>query len=225
MKKLILSLLIVSVFYGCKSVNILYEDIVMDGSNWVVEQQPGGTVQFTNNLIEIIDAKGCTVWFKQKLSGAIKIEYDVIVVDEGGEFDRVSDLNCFWMANDPKNTSDFFKASHERAGKFSNYHGMTLYYVGLGGHNNTKTRFRRYKGDGERPLLPGHDLSDPKYLITANRQVHITLIANKETIQYLRDGEMLFELKDKNPYTDGYFGFRTVNNHMRIKNVRISQLD
>ena len=83
----------------------------MESGNWIVEQQPGGTVTFENNQIEIEDAKGCTVWLKHKLKGAVKIEYDVIVIDEGGAYDRVSDLNCFWMAIDPKNANDFFRQS------------------------------------------------------------------------------------------------------------------
>lgn len=224
MKKIILSLVVLSICYGCRSTSIIYDDTIMNRDNWVVEQQPGGSVVFENKQIEIVDALGCTVWFKHKLAGAIKIEYDVIVIDEGGEHDRVSDLNCFWMATDSKNEDDFFKSSNERAGKFTNYHGLTQYYVGLGGHANTKTRFRRYTGDGERPLLPEHDLSDPKYLITANKQMHITLRANGNDIKYLRDGEVVFELHDVNPYTSGYFGFRTVNNHMRIKNIQISKI-
>ena len=224
MKKIILSLVVLSICYGCRSTSIIYDDTIMNRDNWVVEQQPGGSIVFENKQIEIVDAQGCTVWLKHKLKGAIKIEYDVVVIDEGAEHDRVSDLNCFWMATDPKNEDDFFKNSKQRAGKFPNYHGLTLYYVGYGGHNNTKTRFRRYDGSGERPLLPEHDLSDPKYLITANKQMHITLIANRHVIKYLRDQEVIFELHDANPYTSGYFGFRTVNNHMRIKNIQISKI-
>jgi uncharacterized protein YcfL len=224
MKKIILSLVVLSICYGCRSTSIIYDDTIINRDNWVVEQQPGGSVIFENKQIEIADALGCTVWLKHKLTGAIKIEYDVIVIDEGGEHDRVSDLNSFWMASDPKNKNNFFKTSIERAGKFSNYHGLAQYYVGLGGHNNTKTRFRRYTGDGERPLLREHDLSNPRFLIPANKQMHITLIAKGNDIKYLRDGEVIFEMQDSNPYTSGYFGFRTVNNHMRIKNIQISKI-
>lgn len=71
-------------------------------------------LNFNNKVMEIKDAKDCTVWFKHKLKAPIQIEYDVIVIDKKGQFDRVSDLNCFWMANDPKSPTDFFKESKNR---------------------------------------------------------------------------------------------------------------
>lgn len=89
--------------------------------------------------MEIIDAKGCTVWFKHKLNAPIQIEDDVTVIDKKGQFDRLSDLNYFLMAKDPKNPTDFFKESKNRQGIFTNYHELTQYYVGYGGHNNNKT--------------------------------------------------------------------------------------
>lgn len=224
MKKVRLIFLVL-VFLSCKSEEVIYTGSILEKENWIIEQQPGGKVGFANNTIEITDAKGCTLWLKHKLSGAIKIEYNVTLIDQGGKYDRVSDLNCFWMSNDPKNTSDFFKNSKERAGKFTNYHELTQYYVGYGGHNNSKTRFRRYDGNFDRPLLPEHDLSDPKLLITANKEIHITLIANGNDIKYLRDGEVVFQVNDLAPYTSGYFGFRTVNNHMVIKNFKVSKIN
>jgi hypothetical protein len=225
MKNSLLILSILVLLTACNSSNVLFENEVIEEENWVVEQREGGTVEFKNKTIEIIDAKGCTLWLKHKLSGPIKIEYDVIVIDQGGTYDRVSDLNCFWMSNDPKNKEDFFKNSKKRGGKFNNYHELTQYYVGYGGHNNSKTRFRRYDGNQERPLLEAHDLSDQKYLITPNKVIHITLIADNNHIGYLRGGEVVFELNDSKPYTSGYFGFRTVNNHMLIKNFKVTHID
>ncbi|MCM4157051.1 DUF6250 domain-containing protein [Gramella sp. AN32] len=204
---------------------------VISGSDYmapehlVIEQQPGGSVTFDDGAMEITDVNGCTVWFKNKLESPVKIEYEVTFIDEGGPFDRVSDLNCFWMATDPKNPDDFFAASEERAGKFTNYHGLELYYVGYGGHNNTKTRFRRYNGTMDRPLLPEHDLSEKKFMIKANIKIHVCLIADGNQISYVRNGETVFSIDDEEPYTEGYFGIRTVNNHMKIENLKISNLN
>lgn len=203
---------------------VAYDDVLRNGDNWVVEQQPGGKITIENNVMEITDAKGCTVWFKHKLEGNIKIEYDVTVIDENGPYDRVSDMNCFWMATDPKHPDDFFGISKQRAGYFPNYHELKLYYVGYGGHNNTKTRFRRYNGNANRPLLPQHDLADKEYMIVPNRKMHIELVADGNRIQYVRDREVIFEINDPKPYTQGYFGFRTVNNHMKIENFEIVKL-
>ncbi|MBL4746388.1 MAG: hypothetical protein JKY08_08465 [Flavobacteriaceae bacterium] len=210
---------------SCKtSPQISYNSNHLTKSDWVVEQQIGGNVSFQNQVMEITDTKGCTVWFKHRLQGPISISYDATVIKKGGPYDRASDLNCFWMASDPENPQDFFKNSKNRAGKFRNYHQLTLYYVGYGGHHNTKTRFRRYNGTQNRPLLPAHDLTDAASMIIPNKKMRITLIAKGEKIQYFMNGKLIFEMEDRAPYREGYFGIRTVNNHMIIENLHIKSI-
>lgn len=202
---------------------IYQDEFEGDLSQWVVEQMPGGATVISDGKLEINDAAGCTVWFQHKLNGPLMIEYVATVIDEGGEHDRVSDLNCFWMARDPQNPNDLF-ANSQRTGLFSDYDSLGLYYVGYGGHSNTRTRFRRYAGDGSRPLLPEHDLSDAQFMITPNVPTLIQIIANGSTIQYFRDGELIFDFQDSQPYTEGWFGFRTVDNHMTVDNFRVFEL-
>ena len=203
---------------------VLYEDdFGADLSQWVVEQAGGGTTVLKNGQLDIDDAKGCTVWFKEKLAGSVMIEYEATLMKRGGKHDRVSDLNCFWMAIDPKNPEDLF-ANKNRGGSFKNYHPLRLYYVGYGANNNTTTRFRRYPGDGSRPCLPEHDLRDKKFMHKPNKTIKIQIIADGGKIQYLRDGDIVFDFLDKNPFREGWFGFRTVRNHMRIDNFRVYRL-
>lgn len=193
--------------------------------NWKVEQMPGGTVTVNNGKMEIIDVAGCTVWLTKKLEGPIMITYDAHVIDKGGPQDRVSDLNCFWMAQDMEHPEDLFVNSRKRGGKFSNYDSLRLYYMGVGGHDNSKTRFRRYTGNGERPLLPEHDLSQEEYLIKPNEVTQIKIIAYNGIIQYYRDGKRIIDFYDPDPYTSGHFGFRTVNNHMTLDNFKVFSLE
>lgn len=200
------------------------EDFEKGLENWSVEQMEGGTVKSVNGKMEITDVAGCTVWFKQQLTAPLLIEYDVVVVDQGGPQDRVSDLNCFWLATDPRYPQDFFAGSQERRGQFKDYNPLQLYYVGLGGHNNTKTRFRRYTGDGNKPLLPEHDLSAPEFLITPNQVNHIKIVAHDNIIQYYRNDILIYDFIDPAPYRQGYFGIRTVNNHMLVDNFRVYTL-
>ncbi len=212
-------------FASCKvTQKVVFNDVLNNTENWVIEQQPKGKVEIENGKMKIEDAKGCTVWFKQKLAGNIKIQYDVTVVGNNGPFDRVSDLNCFWMANDPNYPNDFFKESEKRAGHFPNYHHLKLYYVGYGGHDNSKTRFRRYDGNVDRPLLTEHDLSDKKFMITANKKMHIEILVKGNHTSYARDGVVIFDINDPESYTKGYFGFRTVENHMEIENFKVIKL-
>lgn len=222
--KNIYSIILLLVICGCNDDKILYNNVLNDSENWVVEQQPGGQTIFSNEGLEVIDADGCTIWFKNPLEAPVKISYDITIIDQGGQYDRVSDMNCLWMANDPRNPDDFFKASRERAGHFPNYHHFTGYYAGYGGHHNGKTRFRRYNGNVDRPLLPEHDLSDKQFMITANKKMRIEIIVKDTFTSYSRDGELIYEVNDSQPYTEGYFGFRTVNNHMKIENFEVRRL-
>ncbi len=198
---------------------IYKDDFDQSLDNWRIEQMPGGTVQIRNGVLEIDDAAGCTVWFKHKLEGAVSIEYDVEIVVEGGPNDRVSDLNCFWMAQDPANPDDIFAQSAQRGGSFGNYNSLRLYYVGYAANENTTTRFRRYAGDGSKPLLPGHDLD--LYKMTGGEKLHIKIVSNGAINQYWVNGKKIFDFKDPQPYTEGFFGFRTVKNRMRIDNFRV----
>ena len=205
---------------------LLYEENFENGlEHWQVEQMPGGIVTSTDGKLEITDVAGCTIWFKKQLEGPIMIQYDTCVIEEGGPQDRVSDLNCFWMAKDPENPDNLFANSEKRGGKFSNYDGLRLYYMGVGGHDNSKTRFRRYLGNGDRPLLPEHDLSESKYLITPNKITKIKIIAYNGIIQYYRDDQCIINFYDAEPYTSGHFGLRTVNNHMTVDNFKVFRLE
>ncbi len=204
--------------------SLLYkEEFKKNLDDWIVEQQPGGTVSLSDGQLDINDAKGCTIWFAKSISQPMMIEYTATVIDHGGPNDRVSDLNCFWLATDPDRKGFF--SNPARKGRFPQYDTLQLYYVGLGGHNNSKTRFRKYSGTGEKPLLPEHDLSDPEFLITPNQPNHIRIVVYDEIIQYWRNNELIYNILDANPYSEGYFGFRTVNNHMKVDNFLIYTLE
>ncbi|MDW5288281.1 DUF6250 domain-containing protein [Formosa sp. PL04] len=206
--------------------NLIFEENFDSGiTNWVVEQTPDGTVETIDSKLEIDDVSGCTVWLDKKFEGPIMIEYDVFLIQDGGLNDRVSDLNCFWMATDPKNPTNLFADSDKRGGKFSNYDALKLYYMGVGGNENKTTRFRRYVGNGERPLLPQFDLSDAEFMLEPNKAYHIKIVAYGGTIQYFRDNQLLVDFEDTDPYTSGYFGFRTVKNHMTVDNFKVYQLE
>jgi len=186
--------------------------------SFVVELEKPGHVAVTRGVLDIDVPAGATLWWKQEITGPAEIQYEALAVSEGGVNDRVSDLNCFWMAGDAL-------AKH-RSGKFADYDDLRTYYVGLGGNTNTTTRFRRYIGAlGNRPLLPEHDLQAPEFLLRANVWQTIRLVANGHRIQYYRDGKLIFDFTDPAPYTRGYFALRTTQSHIRIRNFRIARIN
>ena len=162
---------------------------------------------------------GASAWFRPELTSPVEIRFTATAVSAGGAHDRVSDLNCFWMADDPRSPGDLI--ARPRSGAFADYDMMRTYYVGLGGNSNTSSRFRRYVGNGERPLLPQHDLSAPDDLIVANRPYRIRLIADGGRIEYWRDDRRMFALDDPAPYSRGWFALRTTWNHMTVRDFSV----
>ncbi len=208
----------------CSAAGLLQGDDFRNGLGaWAVEQMPGGTVAVRDGALVIEDAAGCTVWFREQLTAPVEISYEVTAISAGGPHDRVSDVNCFWMANDPRAPAEPpFAAGHARTGKFSDYDSLLTYYVGYGGNTNSTTRFRRYDGTVARPLLPEHDLSGKKFMLEANRPYHIRLVVRDGLAEFWRDGEKIFSFHDPAPLTSGWFAFRTVTSHLVIRNFRVT---
>lgn len=195
-----------------------------DLARWAVEQMPGGAVKVRALALEIEDQGGCTVWWREKLTAPVAISYTIRAISRGGPHDRVSDVNCFWMANDSRNQAAPFAAGNARSGKFADYDSLLTYYVGYGGNTNTTTRFRRYDGTVARPLLPEHDLSAPRFLLEPNRAYRIRLIARDGRAEFWRDGEKIFTFTDAAPLTSGWFALRTVRSHLFIEDFQIEKL-
>ena len=190
-------------------------------ADWVIEQMPGGTVDFRGPKLIIRDVGGCTVWYKTRLTAPVTISFIATMLGGDRPSDRVSDLNCFWMANDSRGPSAPFAAALARAGKFSDYDSLLTYYVGYAANNNTTTRFRRYDGTSARPLLPEHDLSGSAYLMQAGKPVRIRVVAQDGVAEYWRDGERIFSFRDPAPLKSGWFAFRTVKSHLAIEEFKV----
>jgi hypothetical protein len=200
-------------------------DLTADLRHWAAEQMPGGRVTVRDGALDIQDAGGSTVWYKEKITAPVEITYEATVVMANGPHDRLSDLNCFWMAVDPRAPDQPpFAATHARTGKFSDYDSLFTYYVGYGGNKNSTTRFRRYDGTAERPLLPEHDLGAKQFLLEPNRVYRIRLVARDGVAEYWRDGEKVFTFRDPAPLTGGWFAIRTVRSHLVIRHFRVTPL-
>lgn len=188
--------------------------------DWVVEQEKPGRVEVREGKLVVDVPAGVSVWYRRELTSPVVIEYTARAVSAGGANDRVSDLNCFWMATNTDGSAPF---TTPRSGKFSTYDSLLTYYVGMGGNANTTTRFRRYTGTpGTRPLLPEHDLKDKKFLLEPNRDYRIRLVADGGDVRFYRDGELVFRLADEKPYTRGYFAIRSVTSHLVISDLVIT---
>jgi hypothetical protein len=199
---------------------LLYQDnFDQNLKNWVVETPHSSysNVGTKDGKLVIDVDHGATVWFNKKLSGNIMIEYNQKVIMNQEHNDRLSDLNQFWMATDPRNQNLFI-----RSGNFSEYDSLQLYYAGIGGNSNTTTRFRKYQGNGERTLLS--DLQDKNHLLQPNKTYFIQIVVYNGTTQLFINGEQYFSFTDDKPLTEGYFGFRTVKSHQQIDDFKVYRL-
>lgn len=197
---------------------LLHQDAFTDTQRWVAEYKPvPATKFFTRDGRLVMDMAGdATVWFRPMLEGDVSVTYRRKVIVANGPNDRLSDMNQFWMATDPRN-ADLFT----RDGTFASYDGLRLYYAGIGGNANTTTRLRRYDG-GERTLLA--DLHAPGDLLVANREYAIAIDVYKGCTRLTVDGRELFRYRDPAPLTRGWFGLRTTHSRQEIAGFAVYRL-
>jgi hypothetical protein len=198
---------------------------------WRVESEAADyRVTFHGDTCELLAPKGLTLWRKQKYQANTVVEYDAMVVDEGQEGDRLSDMNCFWLASDPQH-NDIWARAKWRSGIFVRCYTLQTYYLGYGGNHNSTTRFRRYTGDEagvtdvERrpPVLK--EYTDRAHLLQKNHWYHVKILSCDGRVQFFVDGELIVDYNDPTPLTSGWFGFRTTLSRTRITNFRTSAPD
>ncbi len=189
-------------------------------SEWIIELQGQNNLSvFAENGKMILDSKGgVTVWLNKLLKGNFQIEYIRSVIMGGKANDRLSDLNQFWMALDPRNENLFTG----RSGAFSQYDLLQLYYVGMGGNENTTTRFRKYNGQGEKKII--QENSDKDHLLNPNKEYHIKIVVQDGVTSFWVDGKCYFYYDDPAPLREGYFGFRSLHSRQEITDFKIYEL-
>lgn len=220
MRKLIVLLLIIVV---------QHHNLCAQKEKWVMEaEDPGTELMQKGDTLELIAPKGVTLWYNKIFRGNITIEYDAMVVYKDST-DRISDLNCFWMASDPDAPAgSIWYNIKERKGVFKNCYTMKLYYLGYGGNYNSTTRFRKYNGtDGTSnstttpPIIK--EYTDSDHLLVPNHWYHIKISNIGNVITYSIDGEEIVKYNDPKPYQSGWFGFRTTLSHTMITNFRYQE--
>ncbi len=198
--------------------------------NWTVESEsPDYRITHIRDTVEILAPKGLTLWNNEKLEGDVTIEFDACVMDEGLPGDRLSDLNCFWMASDPKHPDNLMKRKAWRSGIFNRCYSLQMYYLGYGGNHNSTTRFRRYDGNplavDSAALRPAilTEYTDPEHLLKPNKWYHVEISNRGNRVTYTIDGERIVDFRDPQPYKSGWFGFRSTLSRTRFANFKVTK--
>lgn len=198
--------------------------------NWIIEDHSENIqISVSEGTLEIIAPKGATLWYNKRLTGNYEISYRAKVLIQGGKYDRLSDLNCFWAANDPQVPEDIFARSKWRNGIFQHYKTLNLFYVGYGGNHNSTTRFRQYFGttsnadDSQaRPVIK--EYTDKQHLLIPNKWYDIRICVTKEFTSYHINGEKLFCLPIKENVGNGHFGLRLLKNHVLFADFQVKEI-
>ena len=223
---------------GCRSILFFFifhlSFFTPSSAQWRIETESEATrVLLRGDTLDITSPKGLSLWWEEPLTAPCTIEYRACVVVEGGRCDRLSDLNCFWMASVPsaqETASSPLRTISQRSGRFVESYRLQCYYLGFGGNSNTTTRFRRYDGDSlavsdesRRPEII-KEYTDEAHLLRPNHwySVRIEVGADGRT-RYLIDGELLVDYRDPTPLLHGWFAFRTTWSHTRLTAFRISR--
>ena len=200
-------------------------------SKWKSESNSKKTkITTMDSVMDVVSPDGLTLWYDEKLTGDYEISYAIQVVMENGKYDRLSDMNCFWGANDPQHSDDLFARADWRKGVFKNYNSLNLFYVGQGGNDNTTTRFRQYHGKfyevddaKNKPVLA--EYKDADYLLKPNHWYNIVIRSSKGTTSYTCNEIEFFKKEIKKGETDGYFAIRLWKNHVRIADFKIRKAE
>ncbi|MET0357724.1 MAG: DUF6250 domain-containing protein [Cellvibrio sp.] len=220
---------------------LAHDDFTHGLKQWIVEQQdPNGKVTAKKGVLDVQQPAGATLWFRKKLTGDYVIEFTATPIplrdEKGGE--RISDLNMFWNANDPRTES---RNPTELAldGALTSYNPLHLYYVGFGANYNTTTRLRRYDGGAQRSQITGYTTPESatsddraggmtEYTrLNANEPVRVRVVSRKpnaqhpENLWWYANDKLLFSFADPKPYLEGWFGFRTTFSHFQIRNFKV----
>ena len=195
-------------------------------THWRLEaESPDTRILLKKDTLDITSPKGLSLWWDECVEAPCTITYRACVIMEGGSCDRLSDLNCFWMAT----PSPLYGLS-QRGGRFVESYRLQCYYLGYGGNYNTTTRFRRYDGDTlaianpERrpPILK--EYTDSAHLLRPNHwyAIRIEVHADVRT-RYFLDDKLLVDYLDPNPLRQGWFAFRTTWSHTRLTAFHIQR--
>ena len=191
------------------------------------EDASTSSISWKGNEADIIASKGLTLWFDQQMHGNVVIEYEAQIVKDKrfktkDGLPRISDLNCFWMAD---------RMLGRQGANFIDHYALKTYYMGYGGNWNTTTRFRRYTGDERgisdaayRPIVL-REYTDADHLLKPNHWYKIRLEQIDGHVRYYIDGECLIDYLDPRPLKQGYFGFRTTQAHARLRNFHYASYD
>ena len=199
---------------------------------WIIEaESPNTRVLWRNDTLDITTPQGLSLWWYKPLKSPCTISYRACVVMEGGPCDRLSDLNCFWMASSSTPLAPWRGVGGEVVpGRFIDYYRLQCYYLGYGGNHNTTTRFRRYNGDSLAIDDPSHrppiikEYTDSAHILKPNHwyTVRIEVFEDGHT-RYFIDDELLVDYQDPSPLPYGWFAFRTTWSHTRLTNFRIEE--
>jgi len=114
-------------FARLKAMPVVFEDDFDSLKHWHVEQVDG-SARIVDGRLVMSDRGGTTAWLKQPIQAPALIEFTATPLDDGNKNDAVSDLNMFWMAQNPGQANRSPFAAKPRSGAFKEYN-LSLIHI------------------------------------------------------------------------------------------------
>jgi hypothetical protein len=161
-----------------------------------------------------------TVWLNKIFTGDIQVEFDTHVLSSP---DKEHNINFFFLYSDPSGKPLKESRHNRKTGDYKKYHELNGYiftYLANGRPDTARFRFRDN---------PGFNLVKEinSYECKRGKTYHFEIRKKGNHIQYLVDGQVFLDKKDKD-YNDihqeGLIGFRTWRTELWFDNLVIKKL-
>ena len=221
--------LVLSTLLGASwAAEVLLEDDFSSGmTGWYVEG--GRTVEVKDGRLqidadpEVYEAGGrnggvCTVWSRQRLSGDLRVDFDVQVI---GSATGTNNINAFLFYSLPDGSSPEATTALRRFADYADYHPLNGYIFTFlnapENHEAARLRIRR---------CPGFHLLNETYAYhnRAGVTYRVSLVRRGGALELQVDGELRLQATDPAPLESGYFAFRTFRTKLWFDNLRITRL-
>jgi len=195
---------------------------------WFEGAAGGSTARIENGHLEVNTppGKAATVWLARELSGNIQIEFDVRVLDDGRTARNMNTLLFFTdrsgrplYATRSERVSGGYRQLHGGRDPEHNLAGLIITFLSVGELETPRVRLRHVP-----PFNPVLHEVNGVYHARSDHTYHIRIRRQDSRLQYVIDGNLMFDVDATGLPRKGLFGFRTWNTNLWWDNLKIIQL-
>lgn len=206
---------------------ILREDFSSGMKNWYAEGGRSVEVRDGRLLVDadpekiIKDGSSghfCTVWNRIRISGDVRVEFDVCVENS---VTGTNNINFFLFYTMPDGSSPEKSQAARKFAEYRDYHPLNGYIFTFlnAPENRTAARIRIRRCPGFRLLRETY-----AYHNRGGQVYRVGIVKRGKQLDFSLDGRLQLSARDDQPLNEGYFGFRTYRTRLWFDNLSITRL-